>query len=152
MGVDNLRERLCREIGRTARNLALQRLADALRFNRRLTAETEQSCRDIVPRIRDAGVGPDTLRNGSYLYDALLGYTYIDSCGAQLAHLGQPSSRELDASTWLHEACAHLHHASVLFTRAVKIKRSSLLVAAASEALATAPLLRKARASLTELR
>jgi hypothetical protein len=40
----------------------------------------------------------------------------------------------------------------VLFTRAVKIKRSSLLVAAASEALATAPLLRKARASLTELR
>jgi len=107
---------------------------------------------EALPRIRDAGVGPDTLRNGSYLYDALLGYTYIDSCGAQLAHLGQPSSRELDASTWLHEACAHLHHASALFTRAVQIKRSSLLVAAASEALATAPLLRKARASLTELR
>jgi hypothetical protein len=107
---------------------------------------------DALPRIRNAGVGPDTLRNGSYLYDALLGYTYADSCGAQLANLGQPSRRELDASTWLHQACAHLRHASTVFTRAVELERSSLLVAAASEALATAPLLRKARVSLTQLR
>jgi hypothetical protein len=107
---------------------------------------------DALPRIRNAGVGPDTLRNGSYLYDALLGYTYVDSCGAQLGNLGQPSRRELDASKWLHEACAHLRHASTLFTRAVKLERSALLVTAASEALATAPLLRKARVSLTQLR
>jgi hypothetical protein len=107
---------------------------------------------EALPRIRNAGVGPDTLRNGSYLYDALLGYTYVDSCGAQLGNLGQPSPRELDASKWLHEACAHLRHASAQFTRAVELQRSTLLVSAASEALATAPLLRKARASLTQLR
>jgi hypothetical protein len=107
---------------------------------------------DALPRIRNAGVGPDTLQNGSYLYDALLGYTYVDSCGSQLGNLGQPSDRELDASKWLHEACAHLRHASALFTRAVELERSSLLAAAASEALATAPLLRRARASLTSLR
>jgi hypothetical protein len=107
---------------------------------------------DALPRISSAGVGPDTLRSGSYLYQALLGYTYVDSCGEQLGNLGQPSPRELDASTRLHEACGHLRHASALFTRAVELKRSSLLVAAAGEALGTAPLLRRARSSLTPLR
>jgi hypothetical protein len=106
---------------------------------------------EALPRIGSAGVGPDTLRNSSLLYDALLGYTYADSCGAQLGNLGQPSPRELDASARLHEACAHLRHASALFTRAVELDRSSLLAAAAGEALATAPLLRLARASLTGL-
>jgi hypothetical protein len=107
---------------------------------------------DALPRISNAGVGPDTLRNGSFLYDALLGYTYVDSCGEQLGNLGQPSPRELDASTRLHEACGHLRHAAALFTRAVELDRPSLLVAAAGEALATAPLLRQARSSLTGLR
>jgi hypothetical protein len=107
---------------------------------------------DALSRITNAGVGPLTLHDGSHLYEALLGYSYVDSCGEQLGHLGQPSPRELDASRRLHEACAHLHHASALFTRAVELDRASLLVAAASEALATAPLLRKARASLTQLR
>jgi len=107
---------------------------------------------EALSRITNAGVGPLTLHDGSHLYEALLGYTYVDTCGEQLAHLGQPSPRELDASTRLHEACAHLRHASALFTRAVELDRSSLLVAAASEALATAPLLRKARASLSQLR
>ena len=93
-----------------------------------------------------------TERPARDLYEALLGYTYVDSCGEQLAHLGQPSPRELDASTRLHEACAHLRHASALFTRAVTLERSSLLVSAASEALGTAPLLRRARSSLTRLR
>jgi len=107
---------------------------------------------EALSRITNAGVGPLTLHDGSHLYEALLGYSYVDTCGEQLAHLGQPSPRELDASTRLHEACAHLRHASALFTRAVELDRSSLLVAAASEALATAPLLRKARASLSQLR
>jgi hypothetical protein len=107
---------------------------------------------EALSRITNAGVGPLTLHDGSHLYEALLGYSYVDSCGEQLGHLGQPSPRELDASRRLHEACAHLRHASALFTRAVELDRSSLLVAAASEALATAPLLRKARASLTQLR
>jgi hypothetical protein len=106
---------------------------------------------NALPRIGNAGVGPDTLRSGSLLYGALLGYTYVDSCGAQLGNLGRPSPRELDASTRLHEACAHLRHASALFTRAVELRRSSLLAAAAGEALATAPLLRRARTSLTPL-
>ncbi len=107
---------------------------------------------DALPRISNAGVGRDTLRNGSYLYEALLGYTYVDSCGEQLGNLGQPSPRELDASTRLHEACAHLRHAAALFTRAVKLDRPSLLVVAAGEALGTASLLRQARGSLTLLR
>jgi hypothetical protein len=107
---------------------------------------------DALPRIANAGVGPSTLRDQSLLYDALLGYTYIDTCGAQLGNLGQPSPRELGASTLLHEACAHLRHASALFTRAVELERASLLAAAASEALATAAHLRQARSSLTPLR
>jgi hypothetical protein len=106
---------------------------------------------DALPRIGNAGVGPLTLRDGSHLYEALLGYTYVDSCGEQLAHLGQPSPRELEASTRLHRACAHLRHASALFTRAVRLERPSLLVAAASEALGTAPQLRRARAVLAGL-
>jgi hypothetical protein len=106
---------------------------------------------EALPRITNAGVGPLTLSDPSRLYEALLGYSYIDSCGEQLSHLGQPSPRELDASTRLHEACAHLRHASVLFTRAVTLERSSLLVTAASEALGTVPLLRRARNSLTRL-
>ena len=106
---------------------------------------------EALSRITNAGVGPLTLHDGSHLYEALLGYTYIDSCGEQLGHLGQPSPRELDASTRLHEACAHLRHASALFTRAVKLERPSLLVTAASEALETASLLRQARNSLMRL-
>jgi hypothetical protein len=106
---------------------------------------------EALSRITNAGVGPLTLRDPSHLYEALLGYTYVDSCGDQLGHLGQPSPRELDASKRLHEACAHLRHASALFTRAVRLERPSLLVTAASEALGTASLLRQARSSLTRL-
>jgi hypothetical protein len=106
---------------------------------------------EALSRITNAGVGPLTLRDPSHLYEALLGYTYVDSCGDQLGHLGQPSPRELDASKRLHEACAHLRHASALFTRAVRFERPSLLVTAASEALGTASLLRQARSSLTRL-
>jgi hypothetical protein len=106
---------------------------------------------EALPRIATAGVGPATLSDSSHLYVALLGYTYVDSCGEQLGHLGQPSDRELEASTRLHEACAHLRHASTLFTRAVKLKQTRLLVAAASEALGTAPLLRRARALLMRI-
>jgi hypothetical protein len=106
---------------------------------------------DALPRIQVAGVGPRTLTDSSLLYSALLGYTYVQTCGEQLAHLGQPSGRELEASTRMHRACAHLRHAAKLFTRAVNLKRSSLLVAAASEALGTIPLLRAARAALTPI-
>jgi hypothetical protein len=106
---------------------------------------------EALPRIANAGVGPLTLRDPSHLYEALLGYTYVDSCGRQLGNLGQPSPRELSASTLLHDACARLRHASAVFTRAVKLERSSLLVAAASEALGAAPLLRRARSSLAPL-
>ena len=105
-----------------------------------------------LSRITNAGVGPLTLHDGSHLYEALLGYSYVGSCGEQLGNLGQPSPRELDASTRLHEACRHLRHASTLFTRAVELDRPSLLVSAASEALGTAPLLREARRSLRQLR
>jgi hypothetical protein len=107
---------------------------------------------DALPRIANAGVGPSTLRDSSQLYDALLGYTYVDNCGEQLGNLGRPSPRELGASTLLHEACAHLRHASALFTKAVRLERPALLAAAASEALGTAALLRQARSSLTPLR
>ena len=106
---------------------------------------------DALGRITAAGVGPRTLTNSSLLYSALLGYTYIDSCGAQLAHLGQPSDRELPASTRLHRACTHLRHATVLFRRAVALKRAAPLVAGASEALGTIPLLRQARATLAPI-
>jgi hypothetical protein len=106
---------------------------------------------EALPRIETAGVGPATLTDASHLYVALLGYTYVDSCGEQLAHLGQPSARELEASNRLHKACAHLRHATALFTRAVKLKRTSLLVAAASEALSTKPLLHEARAVLSRI-
>ena len=103
---------------------------------------------DALPRIAEAGVGPGTLTDTSHLYSAVLGYTYVDSCGDQLSHLGRPSPREREASALLHKACAHLHHASVLFTRAVKLNRASLLVAAAGEALGVAPLLQRVRAEL----
>ncbi len=106
---------------------------------------------EALPRIAQAGIGDLTLTDTSHLYEALLGYTYIDSCGELLGQLGQPSPRERVASARLHQACAHLHHASTLFTRAVKLKRASLLVQAASEALATAPLLRRARALLERI-
>lgn len=106
---------------------------------------------EALPRITAAGVGPRTLTNSSLLYSALLGYTYIQTCGEQLAHLGQPSDRELAASNRLHRACAHLRHATTLFSRAVKLRRPALLVAAASEALGTVPLLRAARAALTPI-
>ena len=81
----------------------------------------------------------------------MLGYTYVDSCGDQLAHLGPPSPREREASALLHKACAHLHHASTLFTRAVQLNRASLLVAAAGEALGVAPLLQRARTLLAPI-
>lgn len=106
---------------------------------------------EALPRIENGGVGPRTLADESFLYSALLGYTYVDSCGDQLAHLGQPSPRELDASSLLHEACAHLRHASALFSRAVKEKRPALLEPAAAEALATQPQLRRARALLAPI-
>ena len=106
---------------------------------------------DALGRISAAGVGPSTLTNSSLLYAALLGYTYIETCGAQLAHLGQPSARELSASNQLHRACPHLRHATALFRRAVAEKSSAPLVTAASEALGTIPLLRKARVTLTPL-
>jgi hypothetical protein len=106
---------------------------------------------EAIPRIARAGVGPATLRDSSHLYEALLGYTYVDSCGQQLANLGQPSARELEASNRLHEACARLRSASALFTRAVRLKRPSLLVAAASDALGTVPLLRRARTVLARV-
>ena len=86
---------------------------------------------DALRRITAAGVGPRTLTNSSLLYSALLGYTYAESCGDQLGHLGQPSTRALAASTDLHRACTHLRHATVLFRRAVASKRSAPLVAAA---------------------
>src|SRR4051812_29477931 len=107
---------------------------------------------DALPRISDAGVGRGTLTDTSHLYSAVLGYTYVDSCGDQLAHLGPPSPREREASALLHKACAHLHHASSLFSRAVESNRSSLLVTAASEALGTQPQLRRARALLANVR
>jgi hypothetical protein len=106
---------------------------------------------DALPRISDAGVGPGTLTDTSHLYSAVLGYTYVDSCGDQLAHLGPPSPREREASALLHKACAHLHHASTLFTRAVELNRASLLVAAASEALGVAPQLERARTLLAPI-
>jgi hypothetical protein len=106
---------------------------------------------EALPRIEAAGVGPATLTDTSHLYVALLGYTYVDSCGEQLAHLGQPSPRELEASNRLHQACAHLRRASALFTRAVKLSRTRLLVAAASEALGTEPLLHRARTLLLRI-
>jgi hypothetical protein len=106
---------------------------------------------DALGRITAAGVGPRTLTNSSLLYSALLGYTYIDTCGEQLAHLGQPSGRELPASDRLHRACPHLRHATALFRRAVAEKRSAPLVTAASEALGTIPLLRRARATLAPI-
>jgi hypothetical protein len=104
-----------------------------------------------LPRIAQAGVGPGTLTDTSHLYVALLGYTYVDSCGDLLGQMGQPSVRERVAGARLHQACGHLRHAAALFSRAVKTKHAQLLVAAASEALAQAPLLRKARALLTPL-
>ena len=103
---------------------------------------------DALPRIADAGVGPGTLTDTSHLYAAVLGYTYVDSCGEQLAHLGPPSPRQREASALLHTACDHLHHASTVFSRAVELNRSSLLVEAAGEALGVAPLLQRARALL----
>jgi hypothetical protein len=106
---------------------------------------------DALPRIADAGVGPGTLTDTSHLYSAVLGYTYVDSCVSQLAHLGSPSPRERDANALLHQACAHLHHASTLFTRAVRSNRSTLLVAAASEALGTETQLRRARMLLAQI-
>jgi len=106
---------------------------------------------EALPRIAIGGGGRITLTNESYLYDALLGYTYVDSCGEQLAHLGQPSPRELAVSSLLHEACAHLRHASAQFSRAVKEKRAALLEPAAAEALATGPQLRRARALLAAI-
>jgi hypothetical protein len=107
---------------------------------------------DALPRIADAGVGPGTLADTSHLYSAVLGYTYVDSCGDQLAHLGPPSDREREASALLDRACAHLHHASTLFTRAVQLNRASLLVAAAGEALGVAPLLERVRTLLAPIR
>jgi hypothetical protein len=104
-----------------------------------------------LPQIEVAGIGHLTLTDTSHLYAALLGYTAVDDCGQQLAALGQPSERERVASARLHQACAHLRHASALFTRAFKTKQASLLVTAASEALSTKPLLDRARALLTPL-
>jgi hypothetical protein len=106
---------------------------------------------DALGRISAAGVGPSTLTNSSLLYSALIGYTYIETCGEQLAHLGQPSKRELTASTRLHRACPHLRHATALFRRAVAEKRAAPLVAAAGEALETIPLLRQARVTLAPI-
>ncbi len=104
---------------------------------------------EALPRISRAGIGPATLTETPLLYEALLGYTYVDSCGELLEQLGEPSPREREARDRLHEACTHLHHASTLFTRAVRLDRAPLLVAAASEALGTAPLIRQARQLLT---
>src|SRR5262245_50395272 len=106
---------------------------------------------DALGRITAAGVGPRTLTNSSLLYSALLGYTYIETCGEQLAHLGQPSEREVSASNRLHRACIHLRHATKLFRRAVAQKRAAPLVTAASDARGTIPLLRKARATLAPI-
>ena len=106
---------------------------------------------DALPRIADAGVGRGALTDTSHLYSAVLGYTYVDSCGDQLDHLGAPSRREREASALLHKACAQLHHASGLFTRAVELSRASLLVKAADEALGVAPLLQRVRTLLAPI-
>ncbi len=100
---------------------------------------------EALARVADAGVGRVTLENTSTLYEALLGYTYLGGCTELLTQLGEPTPRLGQARARLREACDHLGHASNVFTRAVQLGSARLLVAAAREALGTAPLLRRAR-------
>jgi hypothetical protein len=58
-----------------------------------------------LTRIGDAGVGRSALRDGPYLYSALLGYTYVAGCGEVLSRLGQPSRRQREARRQIYDAC-----------------------------------------------
>jgi hypothetical protein len=100
---------------------------------------------EALLRVSRAGVGRVTLDNTSALYEALLGYTFIDGCGKVLTNLGPPPLELAQAHNLLRRACARLAHASKLFTVAVQRESSPVLVSAASEALGTATLLRQAR-------
>jgi uncharacterized protein YceK len=100
---------------------------------------------EALTRVSRAGVGRVTLDNASTLYEALLGYTFLGGCGKVLANLGPPPPSHAELRNLLRRGCVRLEHASSLFTRAVQRESSPLLVAAASEALGTATLLRRAR-------
>jgi hypothetical protein len=105
---------------------------------------------EALTRVANAGVSRLTLENTSTLYEALLGYTFIGGCGEVLAKLGEPAPRQDDLRDQLRRACAHLEHASNVFTRAVQRKSATLLAAAAREALGTASVLQRARELLKE--
>jgi hypothetical protein len=106
---------------------------------------------EALTRIADAGFGRATLHGTSRLYAALLGYTYLGSCGEMLANMGEPMPRLADVRDQIHASCNRLEHASTLFTRAVQRESPSLLAEAGRETLGTASQLQRTHALLRRL-
>ena len=108
---------------------------------------------DALPRIADAGVGPGTLTDTSHLYSALLGYTYVDSCGeparAPRPALAAASARQARCSTRRAPTSTTPRRSS---RRAVGLEpRVTARRSGRARRSAPIPLLRQARATLAPI-
>jgi hypothetical protein len=91
------------------------------------------------------------LGDASDLYTILVAYTNFDGCSHALANVGTPSRKVVHVVRTLSSACRRLERASALFHVAVTRNRPRALLAATRMAIATEPLLFRARAQLSAL-
>ena len=92
------------------------------------------------------------LGNQSILSSLLVAYTLFGGCRHEVANVGVPSDRARSVVTALTAACARLERASALFERAVKDESAAVLLQATRLAVASEPLLFRARTTVDALR
>jgi hypothetical protein len=91
------------------------------------------------------------LGNQSILSSLLVAYTLFGGCRHEVANVGVPSDRARSVVTTLTAACARLERASALFERAVKDESAAVLLQATRIAVASEPLLFRARTAVDAL-
>ena len=85
------------------------------------------------------------LGDQSILSSLLVAYILFGGCRHEVANVGVPSDRARSVVTALTAACARLERASALFERAVKDESAAVLLQATRLAVASEPLLFRAR-------
>ena len=97
---------------------------------------------DRVPAARAA------LADDSQLYGLLVAFSDVAGCRHMVASLGLRPARFVTAERLLVRACAPLHRAAALFTKATTRSDPQALVAAVRESAAALPFLDGARLAL----
>jgi hypothetical protein len=90
------------------------------------------------------------MHDDSDLYGLIVAHTRFGGCEQTLLNAGSPGAKQRAVDRTLTAACRRLEHASSLFTVSMTHSDPEALLAATRAALATAPLLERARAQLDE--